>query len=321
MFDSVRSIFFETLTAVGQIFFIALVAAFLIKKKLFKQENIKALSELTVDILLPAMVFSNMIKNFNPWQNPNWWILPIIGLTTPLIGLLVAFLLFGFKLKGKSHFYALASYQNAGYLVLPLGQLLFKDKFEIFANYTFLYLIGLNLSLWTIGKILITSTIETKIELKSFITPPFIANVSAIVLVYCGLNKFFLPPIMEPIRMLGSATVPIANFILGATIATIEVKQIPNFLTLFRIIFVKYIFLPFMTSFIILQLSLHNQNALLSDFLILEATAPPAANLILMVKRWGGNHQQTGAVMLITYLISILFLPLNMAFWYFFKNL
>lgn len=55
----------------------------------------------------------------------------------------------------------LASIQNAAYLILPLGAVLCPQQFEQFSVYVFLFVMGQSIPIWTIGKQLTTSVVET----------------------------------------------------------------------------------------------------------------------------------------------------------------
>ena len=61
-FDS----FIVVFKALLQIFIIGIVAAILLRKKLLKEEHIKSLADVIINIFLPALIFSKVVKIFNP---------------------------------------------------------------------------------------------------------------------------------------------------------------------------------------------------------------------------------------------------------------
>lgn len=308
--------FVEMFYAIAKILLVALTAAILIRKDFFKEQYIKGLSELVVVVLLPAMIFDNITTSFKPQSNEYWWILPLLGFFTPIVSLLFIIPMYLPKIKENINKIPFATFQNGGYLVLPIGQLLYKDQFSQFALYVFLYVIGLNLSLWTVGKVLITKQdVDKKVSIYNFITPPFVANIVSLTIVFLKINEFIPKIISDPINMLGSATVPIATFVLGATIGSIKIDKMPKFTDIAKTLSVKYVIIPAITMIILFKTNLYTTNALFSDFLVIEASAAPAANLILMVKKYGGNSQQAGSFMLIAYLSAILFMPLALGIW------
>lgn len=310
--------FIGMFTAIIKIFIVAVIGGILVRKKIISEEQIKGLSDITVKVLLPALIFSNIISTFDPSKIDNWWILPIVGIFAPIIFMAITAFFYFPNIKKNLYKLPIASYQNAGYLVLPIGQLLFPDNFEKFALYVFLLILGFNTSLWSIGKLLITQTEEDKkIKINDLITPPLIANIVALIFVFIKINNYIPVVITDPIKMLGSATIPIATFILGATLGTVSLKLLPKFSDILKISLVKFILIPSIVVFILLSTSIAKQNPLMSDFLVIEASAAPASNLIIMVKKYGGNAQNIGSLMLILYFLAIFIMPFWIALWKF----
>lgn len=303
-------------SAVAKIFLIAFAAGILVKKDVIKQEYIKGLSELTVKILLPALIFSKTILSFAPESTPGWWVLPLIGFFSPVVFLGIAALFFLKDFKNQLSKLPVAAFQNAGYLVLPIGQILYPQQFDEFALYTFLLILGFNPALWSIAKVLITKTAEdSKFKIKDVITPPLVANLIALFLVFINVHKQIPEIIIDPIDLMGTATVPMATFILGATLGTVSLKKLPPFSDIFKILFIKFGIIPGMAVFILYYFNVAAKSSILADFIIIEASAAPAANLILMVRKYGGDAQKTGSLMLVAYFMAIPIMPLWIALW------
>ncbi len=308
--------FYGMFSAIMKVFVVAFIGGFLVRKRIISQQTIKALSDVTVKVLLPALIFSNIVSTFEPSKISHWWILPLIGIVFPLLLMSITGLFYFPNIKKNLSKLPLSSFQNAGYLVLPIGQLLFPDNFEKFALYVFLLILGFNPTLWSIGKIFITQTDEKKkIRLRDLITPPLFANIFGLSLVFLKINNFIPNIIFEPIRMLGSATVPIAMFILGATLGSVSLKLLPRFIDIFKLSFIKLILSPSIMILLLLCFPFARTNPLMADFLVIEASAAPAANLIVMVRKYGGNTQVTGSLMLIMYLLAVFFMPFWIALW------
>jgi predicted permease len=308
LFFSSVGVMFE---AILKIFIIALAGGILVRKKIFKEEHLKGLSQFTIFILLPCLTFSNVVTTFKPDELTNWWILPLIGLVMSFVGLGIGALLFFRNLKSKKNFLPVAGLQNAGYLVLPIGKLVFPEQFDLFALYTFLFLIGFNPVLWSIGKYLCTSTDTSNYKFKfvSIITPPLVANIISVVLVLIGLHVYIPQLILQPIELMGTATVPVANFILGATLGNISLKYLPGFRDVLKVNFSKFILVPAITLLLILILKINETNKLLASFLIIQSSAAPAANILVMIQNYGGEVQKIGGLMLLSYLVSMIAMP------------
>jgi len=125
-------------------------------EKIVSQTHIKALSAVTVNIFLPCLIVVKTVSQFDPSKFAQWWLLPLSGGLIALTGLGLAFLLFG-PGPEKRAYISLASFQNAIYIVLPIGQLVFPNQFDQLALYCFLLIFYMKYSvnLWIISSFVV----------------------------------------------------------------------------------------------------------------------------------------------------------------------
>ena len=317
-----NDIFFSSFLSMGgalaRIFIIIIFAGILVRKKVISQIQIDSLSKITVIVLLPSLVFSNTLLHFNPESLPYWWTLPIMGVVMSLFGVLMASGVFVVDFKKKRNYIAISSMQNAGYLVLPIGQVVYPDHFAEFALFSFLFILGYNPVLWTLGKYLSTATDDSSIEFnyKTLITPPAVANVSSLILVLLGLQNIFPKAIVSSVDLLGQAAVPIATFILGATLGSVSLREFPKVFDVLRVLFVKYALLPLATISVLYYFNLGETYPLLSDFFVIQAAAAPATGLIIQVRAYGGDVQKVAGMMIVTYIACLVAMPFWIAIWH-----
>jgi len=309
--------FKSVLLALAQIFSIVIFAGFLVRKKVITQEQIGALSKTTVFIFLPALIFSNILKKFHPQEMTYWWIIPLSAVVITLLGIGLNSLFFMRQWKSKKNILPLGAFQNAGYLVLPLGQFLFPNRFDEFSLFVFLYILGYNPVLWSIGKVLITSNVDNseKISWKSFLTPPLLTTITSILIVLIGIGKYVPQPVIQATGLLGNAAVPVATFILGATLGSIKFSKNFSLYEVISSLFTKYFFIPLIVVIVVYFINLNAKNPLLADFFVIEAAVAPATGLIMMLRAYGGNAQKIGTIMIISYVFSLLATPLWIAVW------
>jgi len=312
-------IFFATLTsntlALIQVLLIALAGAILVRTKVFKSGDVKGLALIIINVLLPSMIFSKIVGTLDPQRFPLWWILPLVGLGLIVIGIVFAMLFFYNDLSAKRSLLPLASMQNAGYLALPLGQAIYPEQFDLYALYTFLIIMGLNPILWSVGKFLSTGGKMIEFSWRQFITPPFIANLLGILFVLTGWYQYIPKMVFNAIELTGTATVPIANFVLGAVLGSISLRIWPSFADTIRVLGVKFLIIPLVTVVIMMLLNLKSSNSLLSDVILIQAVSPPAIAILIQIKNYGGDAQKSGSLMLISYIACIAVIPLWMAVW------
>jgi predicted permease len=314
-----NELFLVTLNSIAlallKIFLIAFLGALLVRRKIFTSKDIVSFSALMVKVLLPAMIFSKIVRNLKPSEFPEWWILPLVGVGLIVVGALFAILFYAGNLKAKRNMIPIASMQNAGYLALPLGQAIYPDQFDLYALYCFLIIMGLNPILWSIGKYLNTADPNQKFAWKQLITPPLVAMLTAISLVLSGLHRFLPIAVVDVIDLTGSATVPLANFILGAVLGGISLRIWPSLVDVLKVISIKFLILPLITVLLMIYFNVKATNPLLGDVILIQAALPPAIALMIQIKNWGGDEQQTGSMMLIAYSFCLIAIPVWMSVW------
>ncbi len=301
-------------SAILQLFLISFIAGLLVKKNLILDSQVQALTAITVNIFLPCLIIAKTLISFHPEEFSNWWILPVAGILIILTGLFFSAVLFKFN-PDKMPFMTLASIQNAVYIVLPIGQILFTDQFDLFALYCFLLILGLNPIMWSIGKVMISGKKEARIHWKDFITPPLVAIIFSVIAVLTKLSLLIPKPVIASIDLLGQGTVPLAVFILGATIGSISLKDMPSLKDTLIVAIVKFILVPATVFAILFYGKIYLTMPLFCSLMMVQAAAPPATNMILIVKNYGGDTQSISSMMLIQYLICIFAMPLWIAAW------
>lgn len=299
--------------AIFQLFLISLAAGIMVRKKFISQGQIQALSAVTVNVFLPCLIIAKTLIRFRPEELPQWWILPVAGFLIVLAGLVYSGILFRFK-PDKRPQIALSCLQNGIYIPLPVGQILFPEQFDLFALYCFLLLIGLNAMMWSLGAVMLGQK-QGSFKLKDFITPPLASVFLSVAAVLTGISEFIPGQIVAAVDLLGQATVPSALFVLGATVGTISLKKWPPAVDMLKIFLVKFVLVPASVFGVLFFSDLRISLPLACSMLIIQSSSPPATNLILIAKAYGGETRDISAMMLVQYLACIMMMPLWIAVW------
>ncbi len=307
--------FIPIFKAVLIIFIIGFVSGVLLRKKVILPTHVDALSHITVIVFLPCLTFSKIVQYFKPDEFVYWWILPLLGVLMIGLGLAITSLFYLKKIKQRRAFIAISAFMNANYMVLPIGQLVFPEQFDLFATYTFMFVLGVMPLLWSVGKFMVTSGSNDKFSFKALWTPPFIANVMAVFIVLASLNKFIPDIIIKPIDFLGQAAIPAVTLVLGATIGGIALKKTPPIADIIKVISTKLFILPAITIFILLKTSFPFDYPLIADLLVIQASVAPATQIIIQVKKYGGDVQNIGSMMFIAYALCLVTIPFWFTVW------
>ncbi|MFH1458199.1 MAG: AEC family transporter [Candidatus Omnitrophota bacterium] len=302
-------------SAVGQIFILGAIGFYLIKKNILGQEGLNALSRLVIEIILPILIFCQLVKDFSFTAYPNWWAFPLISIAITASGLLLGLLFIGL-IKGrqqKLQFLNLVGFQNSGFLPLALvAALLPGDKMQTMFIYLFLFLLGFNLLMFSLGVYLLTFTREKKFELASFWSPPVIATLFTLVFIFLGLDKFVPQMVFRPLNLIGQCLIPLSMFVVGGNLAQIKLSHIDR-KPMFLMALAKMVILPALGFWLILQLRLPE---LLGLLILIELAMPPATMLSVITSHYKREDLLVSQGILIGHLLGIITIPVFLSFYF-----
>ncbi|MDD4980766.1 MAG: AEC family transporter [Candidatus Omnitrophica bacterium] len=302
-------------SAVTQIFLLAALGYFLIKKNILGPEGMNALSRLAIDITLPILIFCQLLADFTFNLYPRWWLIPLASIAVTIAGLIVGFLFIGL-VKGRQHklqFLSLTAFQNSGYLPLALiAALLSADKASDMFIYLFLFLLGFNLVMWSIGVYILTFTHAKKFELGSFFSPPVIAALSGLLFIYLGLDKFLPQAVLKPMRTVGDCTLPLAMLVVGGNLACIHLGHIDK-KAMFLLVLAKLIILPALGLWIMVKFRFTGLPGLL---ILMQLAMPSATSLSLITGHYKKEDLLISQGIFVSHIISVLTIPLFLSLYF-----
>ncbi len=298
---------------VGGVFLIIVAAGLIVRRGVVTQNQVGALSVVTVKVLLPCLTFSSIIRTLDPVTMPFWWKIPLAAAVMVLFGLGVAALAFGGNIREKGDMLPIASMQNAAYLVLPIGEFLFKGEGELFRLYCFLYVLALSILMWSIGKALTTGGNGS--GWKSLMTPPLAANFLGLAFVFTGARNFVPGFVSDSIQLLGTATVPVALFVLGSVLGTVRFQLRPYLADALRVIGIRLILIPAVTIGVLLFLGVAKSHPMAATLFVIQASAAPATAHLLQIRAYGGNEQKVGSIVLASYVLCVITMPFWLTVW------
>ena len=301
--------------AVIQIFLLGAIGYFLVKKNILGAEGLNALRRLVVEITLPLLIFCQLVKGFSFTLYPNWWVFPLLSIAITAAGLAVGLLFSGF-IEGQQHklqFLSLVTFQNSGYLPLALiAALLPKDKADPLFIYLFLFLLGFNLIVWSLGVYMLTFSTAKRFELGSIFSPPVIAAVFSLIFIFLGLARFVPDAVIRPLKMVGDCTFPLAMFVVGGNLAQIHLRHIDK-KAIFFITLAKLVILPMVGFGLILKFKLPELMGLL---IIMQLSVPSATSLSLIIRHYKKEDLLISQGVFFSHILSLVSLPLFLSLYF-----
>lgn len=312
--------------AVGQIFILGAIGYFLVRKGILTREGMNLLSRLVILITLPAMIFSQLIQGFKFSLTPPWWVFPLISFAITFLGLLVGGIFVnlinpvrksdidgrtlsnGVKQdEAKRQFLTLIVFQNGGYLPLALvAALLSPEEARLMFIYIFLFLLGFNLMMWSLGVHFLSYERNRRFELGSLFSPPVLATVITMALVGLGVNRFIPEIILKPLRMVGDSTLPLALIVVGGSLGLIRIRRI-QLKPVVLLILAKLLILPLLGLVFIWMFPLPR---LISLLIIMQLSMPSATTPSLIITHYKRQDLLISQGILLTHLVSLISIPL-----------
>lgn len=304
-----------TFSAAAQIFVVVAIGFFLVRKGILKGEGLDAVSRLVIEVTLPLLIFSQLAKDFSFTIYQNWWIFPLLSLAITLAGLVLGGIFCVFIKAGqyRLQFVNLVTFQNSGYMPLALAAaLLPKEKADIMFIYIFLFLLGFNLVMWSLGVYALTFTRLKKFELGSIFSPPVIAAIAGLVLIALGAQKFIPPTLLKPLKMFGGCTLPLALLVVGGNLAQIKPGRINKGAVMLAAL-AKLVILPLLGLTVILKLKLPE---LLGLLLLIELAAPSAMSLSMIIRHYKKEDLLISQGILASHALSLITIPLFLSLYF-----
>jgi hypothetical protein len=294
--------------AVSQIFLLSAIGFFLVKRSFLSSRGLDDLSRLVMDITLPVLIFCQLIRDFSFTLYPNWWIFPLISIAITILGLLAGFIFLGLikKEEEKRQFLSLVGFQNSGYLPLALAAALFplEQLGEIFI-YLFLFLMGFNLVMFSLGVHILNFHKEKKIKLSSLFSMPVLATLFSLAIVYFGLKRFFPDSLIMPLAMLADTTLPLAMLVVGGNLAQVSLKDI-NKKAMVLLILAKMIILPLLGLALISVLKISGVIGLL---ILIQLAMPSAVTISTILRAYKKEDLLASQGIFVTHIAAIITIP------------
>jgi predicted permease len=268
---------------------------------------------LVLNLLAPCLIFTKITGN------PA---LEKVSVAAWSIGTGLALILTGFGIawltakmvrlrhgEGLRTFTISAGVQNYGFMALPVVMELWPEDLGP-AGLIFVHGIGVELAMWTVGLFIMTH--HAGPPWRKLINGPFIAVIVSLTLNYSGGHAFVPEVLKTAMNWLGDCAIPIALFMIGATIGRLfkrefwdDALRVSIASCLVRLVFHAAAILA-VAKFLPLPVELQK-------VLVVQAGMPAAVFPIVIARLYGGHPQTAIQVVLSTTLASVITAPLIIA--------
>jgi predicted permease len=290
-------------------------------------QGLSEISRLLIDFMLPAALFYSMFSHFDP-NHLEQVLQPAVSQFVLLVlgAGLMSVLWRALKLKvPRGTAVALAAFQNNVYLPLPIAVALVPANEALKAQFFVgCFVIFFTPTLWSLGVILLAGRRgheQRGSTWKLALNPPFLGAVGGILgkLIFTKLAIELPLPAKNFLSLMGNGTVPVAMVVLGGLLAEVRSVWDVEVKAVYAIAAVKMLILPAVTLLFLYWW--RGGDPIFRLVLMLEASAPPATNISLIVRRYGGETKFVASTTFVTYVMSAVSIPLWLsAYSYFTKG-
>lgn len=280
---------------------------YLNKSGKIQQEAEKGIAELTIDVAFPALIFTNIIKDFDLDMLNQYLIVPISSIIITLISIAIIFVItksLNYSKDKQDEFIFVSVFSNNIFVGAPICLALFGAQGLILA---ILYDFGMQLVLWTVGIWILKEAGENKEShfLSNIFSPPIIGLLLGLVVVFTGLN---LPTAVTNItNSIGVITVPLAMIFIGLQLAKSSFSEVLADKKIYLISFLRLFLFPILVYFV---LGLFSVEPLLRGVMTILAAMPVFASSSVIMEKYGHKSDFASAAIFATILFMIITLPL-----------
>lgn len=279
------------------------------KKKIIAEEALKALSDLVIKIILPALIFSIVAGSGVTLEDflisgrfaivvvLCYLLLIIAGVTTSKMC----------KLTGKTSnvFIALATFGNMGFMGIPLIQAIFNEPI---ANVCIsVYTIIDMAFLWTLGVYLCSRHKEESSSLsamKNMINPTTIALFLALFILIFRIQVPDL--LMNTVAGIGGMSKYLTLIYLGASLAYVSVNNLIKKPSIFVLVLVKMLTIPVLVYLLLGSFLPQTPKTIIT----LLVGLPAMTTIAMIAKSYESDDVFSTEVIFVTTLFSLVTIPL-----------
>ena len=193
-------------------------------------------------------------------------------------------------------------FSNCGFMGFPVAYAIFGAESMY---YVALFNIVFTLFVFTAGPVMMSGK-SGKPDLKTIITPAFIASILVIPIALTGYKTPAV--IADTIRLTGNVTTPASMLVIGITLSLVPVKAVFSEYRLYPIAVLKLVVIPLVVWLVLRQI-VADDFAL--GMLVILSAMPTAAMAVIHAIELGNNERFASSGIFLTTLLSCATIPLT----------
>ena len=308
-------VFGLTLNQMLVMFIFILLGLILRKGKILPKDTALALSRLETYLFVPALSFSNMMKNCNVKSFAQNSVLILYGAVLVLVAIGIAYPLSRLFVRNSSQSSELAYQRNIYKYAITFGNYGFVGNFLVLGiwgseglfKYQMTTLIpAIFCSAWGLY-ILIPKERNAGNPLKNILTPPLIAIVLGVIAGLFGVQQYLPEFALTVLTNASDCMGPVSMILAGFVIGGYEIRGLISDKKVYVMTALRLIVIP--ACFMLILQLLGTSKEIMTYLLILFAT-PMGLNTIVYPAAFGGDTHTGASMAMISHTLSVITIPL-----------
>lgn len=298
-------VFVTTFTAVAMLLTIGILGYWMLSRRVIAGTVLGPLSMLAIDIALPCLTFSGILKNFHPERSTSWWTMPLWWLgSTALFTVLTFICSLPARAEYRREFRVSLLFQNGIFFPLAIIAEMYGTNSMLLVE-LFLFTLLYPAFFFNITPLFFSKGF--KVDPSKVFNPVLIATVLALAIRLAGLDSLVPRFVGDGLTLVGAMAVPLLMLVLGGNIyLDMKGSERPAYLENAKFIVMKNLAFPLATLGVLLLLRPPYPVAFI---IMMQASVPPVTAIPIIVEREGGNRNIVNQFMVASFLFSLVSLP------------
>lgn len=272
------------------------------KLRILEGAALSQLSRVLLCVVNPALMINTMLKETCDGPTVRGLLISagVLVMVYVLQGLLMILFFRGGDQEDRGVCRFASIYGNVGFMGVPLIQSVMGDSGMLT---TVVSLVVFNLGIWTHGAWLVGGKGKMSVK-KAFVNPGVIGMLIALALFALGVS---LPgPVDSAVGYISSLNTPLAMVVIGAQMASVELKKLFRDKRLYGVSAVKLLLIPGLVMLVLLPLGL---DPTIYTAVVILSACPTAGASSLMCQMAGKDTSMAARLVTLTTILSIITLP------------
>lgn len=209
-----------------------------------------------------------------------------------------------FSTKKASLYHLAIAFNNVGFMGLPLVRGVLGDEYAIFVVF---YMLAFNIVVYTFGIYLAGKFSDSgaRFSLRRILSTGTFAAVAAIAIFLFNIR--FPAPVRTFLSYMGDLTIPLSMIIIGASLATQDLRKIFSDVHNYIFTAVKMVLIPLL-GILLMRYLPFDRNVRTIALIML---CMPTANFVgMLADEYGGDSERASALIAMTTITSVVTVPL-----------